>query len=204
MVNISIIASILIVVSSCSTYKARPLSLRSFEYYSNYNKCENISFSLKVYDTAADNKDMFYFDLTKKNIIPILIIIKNDNNDDIAIDKNTIELNFLENVYRPLNGASLAEEFKLLTGAYPFIPGAGLGAFLGLLSAQATNRRLVADWQQKELPDRVVLPPGEAIGGFLFFKLPPGLDIKGAELRILAEKNGDGRLVPLVLKLADH
>lgn len=146
---------------------------------------------------------MFYFDITKKNITPILIIMKNENDTEIVVNKSTAELNFMGTAYRPLNSASLAEEVKLLTGAYPFIPGAGLGAFLGMLSAQATNRRLAADWQQKELPDRLVIPSGEVKGGFLFFRLPSSLDIKKAELRILVEKIGEGRVVPLVLKLAD-
>jgi len=69
------------------------------------------------------------------------------------------------------------------------------------MSAEEANRKMEADWREKEMPEQFIVLPGRTSHGFVYFKLPPGKSLRGGKVKVEAEKMGEKKLVKLDVTL---
>jgi len=163
--------------ASCATYKQPRINIRPVDEYPNISTTQGISVAADPYDTTEKAKEGFRADVTRKGFFPVNLIFKNDTNECVRIRRETIEL-IDENgvVHRPVNSKVMFENLKFSAVAR-FIAGSVISVAVGAVSSVSAilaNRKMKADWGQKEIPDELIIPPGRNMSGFVYFRLPEG------------------------------
>ena len=163
--------------ASCATYKQPRINIRPVDEYPNISTTQGISVAADPYGTTEKAKEGFRADVTRKGFFPVNLIFKNDTNECVRIRRETIEL-IDENgvVHRPVNSKVMFENLKFSAVAR-FIAGSVISVVVGAVSSVSAilaNRKMKADWGQKEIPDELIIPPGRNMSGFVYFRLPEG------------------------------
>jgi len=192
---------ILVVLSwgllACATYQSKAISISPIEGYAFSTKKEGIHFAAEPFDTSERAKDCFYADVTSGGYYPVQLIFKNDTTDKVMVLRETVELESGSTQHRPVRSSNMYNDFEHNKMAYALL---GFGIF-SYMSAEEANRKMEADWREKEMPEQFIVLPGRTSHGFVYFKLPPGTSLRGGKIKVEADKMGEKKLVKLDLTL---
>lgn len=184
----SVLLSLALMVAvsvGCATYQHGQIDTKAVDAYSSSSSIGGITIAADAYDTTEKAKQVFYEDVLSKCFHPIQLIIQNNTKDRIIILKETVELiDASENSFRPVSSVIMSDACQHNKMAYALL---GFGIF-SYMSAEEANKKMAADWRDKELADQVMVEPGRKKDGFLYFKLPEGKTTKGSKLRFTGEK----------------
>ncbi len=182
--------SLLLGLTNCATYRPQRIDIRPINEYPNLRKSEGISVAADPYSSMDKAKQAFQWDVTQKGFVPVNLIIDNDTDEPLCIEKENIEL-FDENgiAYGPVSSKLMFEEFEIdAIGRFAVFSVVSVAAgVVSYLSAKRANRKMEADWQRKEIPDRLIVPPGTRMSGFVYFQLPEGEITKVSKLSLESE-----------------
>jgi hypothetical protein len=177
----------------CATYQVKTISASPIEGYAFSTKKDGVYFAADPFDTSEKAKDAFYADVTGGGYFPVQLIFKNDTPDKVMVLRETVELESGGTVYRTVRSSNMFNDFEHNKMAYALL---GFGIF-SYMSAEEANRKMEADWREKEMPEQLIVLPGRTSHGFVYFKLPPGKSLRGSKVTIEAEKMGEKKLVKL-------
>jgi hypothetical protein len=181
----------------CATYKPKTISACQIEEYALCTEKAGISFAADPFDTSEKTKTGFYADLTSAGYYPIQLIFRNDTAEKVMFLRNTVELEYSGGLSRTVRSTDMSNYFAHNKMAYALL-GFGL---LSYMSAEQANRKMEADWREKEMPEQLIVMPRQTSHGFVYFKLPEGTTIKGSKIKIKAEKFGEKKPISLELTL---
>lgn len=130
-------------------------------------------------------------DVTRKGFFPVNLIFENGTNERVRVRKETIGL-IDDNgvIHRPVNHRVMYDKFKNNPVAR-FLAGSVISIAVGVVSSVSAilaNRKMKADWRQKEIPDHLILQPGQQINGFVYFMVPEGTTVTVSKLCIESER----------------
>jgi hypothetical protein len=151
-----------------AAYKARPWSPRARESYRAVQTSEGVT--IAVDPLFRDNLAAQVFDkndIVSRGIMPVAIIVFNDNDHPIEINGNSIELILGGEHIRPLPPdefipALFKKGASKLGGLNPFPRGTGV---------DTTTADAQEDFEHKFLANKIVAPHVSA-GGFVYFRVP--------------------------------
>lgn len=104
--------SFVLFYTGCATYKSQMVRMEPMEAYKNRVTNSNITIAIDPYDTSSKAKQVFYVDVTKKNIKPIQVIVDNKSSDNIMILRSQIRLTDSSgNEYLPVNSKYVYDLF---------------------------------------------------------------------------------------------
>ena len=169
MKKICFVMSVLLVLClvGCATYKVQQVSVHHASSYLHKQTLHDITIACDPFDTADKAKSAFYIDVTKKGYYPINIIITNNSPNQVAVIKQKIQLHDVTGgVNLPVDSAVVVDQFEHNALMEAFW---GFGIF-SYMAAEDANKKMKADWYEKELPEEKILKPGRAMHGFVFFK----------------------------------
>lgn len=181
----------------CASYKPQAISVCKIDEYTLCAKKDNISFAADPYDNSEKAKSAFYADVNSQGYYPVQLIFKNDTPDKIMLLRQTVELESGGKLYRTTRSSNMYNDFEHSKMAYALL---GFGIF-SYMSAEEANRKMEADWREKEMPEQLIVLPGLTSHGFVYFKLPPGTTLRGSKLKVEAERLGEKKSVNLELTL---
>ncbi len=193
------IALVILLISpfGCASYQSKVISASPIDSYALGTKNNGISFAADPFDTSEKVKDGFYADVTGRGYYPVQLIFKNDTSDKILVLRETVELESGGSLYRPVRSSNMYNDYEHNKMAYALL---GFGIF-SYMSAEEANRKMEADWREKEMPEQLIVLPGRTAHGFVYFKLPQGTTLRGSKLKVEAEKMGGKKTVKLELTL---
>lgn len=185
-------------LSSCASYKSGAIDAKGIDEFSMRTTKEGIAFAADPYDSTDKAKEGFYVDVTSKSYYPVNLIFDNSTNGQILVLKETVELfDGSGNTYRPVRSLAMYEEFEKSKMAYALL---GFGIF-SYMSAEDANKKMEADWREKEMPNEFIVLAGRKKSGFVYFQLPKGKSTKGCKLKLEAEKLDSKEKVQMELTL---
>jgi len=181
----------------CATYQPQTIAVSPIEGYASCARKEGVYFAADPFDTSEKVKAGFYADVTSRGYYPVQLIFKNDTPDKIMVLRETVELESGGSVHRPVRSSNMFNDFEHNKMAYALL---GFGIF-SYMSAEEANRKMEADWREKEMPEQFIVLPGRTSHGFVYFKLPPGTSLRGGKIKVEADKMGEKKLVKLDVTL---
>jgi hypothetical protein len=188
----------LVPLGGCTSYKAVTLESRSVDSYVCLATVEAVSVAADPYDSAEKAQQAFYADVNQQGFFPINVIIKNDCSERVLFLKETAQLVDINGgVYKPVSSRVMYNDFEHNKIAYALL---GFGIF-SYMSAEEANRKMEADWREKEISDQLVVPEGRRANGVLYFKLPSGKALKGNKLSVDLEKLESKKIIHFDVQL---
>ena len=195
---ILIILTLLFGLVSCATYKATQIVVRPIDEYTIRTKADGITCAADPYDTPEKAKQGFYVDTTSQGFYAINLILLNETDDRVMILRDAVELVDSDgNAHRSVRADIMIDALESSPLAYAFF---GFGIW-SAMSAEEANKKMAADWRDKEIPDNMIISPGQKTNGFVYFQLPKGKVPKGCTLRFEAEQLESRERVPVELTL---
>jgi hypothetical protein len=189
---------ILFLASGCATYQHKSVEARGVDTYTCVGKAAGITVAADAYDTSEKAKEGFYVDVTEKGFYPVNLIFVNECNDRILVTRDSITLtDGQQNLYRPVRSVIMSDIFEHNKMAYALL---GFGIF-SYMSAEEANKKMAADWKDKEMADQLIIPEGRKMNGFVYFRLPEGKKVTGSKLNVEVEKLGTKEKVLLEVML---
>lgn len=189
---------LLLGVASCATYKPGRIEVHPVDEYPQLSTVEGLSVAVDPYPSMEKAKQGFYVDVTRKGFLPVNLIFRNHTEERVRVRRETIELTD-ENgvVYKPVSAKVMYARFKknLVTR---FLAGSVISVAVGVVaavSALLANRKMKADWRQKEIPDQLIIQPGRQMNGFVYFKVPEGTTTTVSKLHLESERLESGEKV---------
>lgn len=174
---------ILFTFLGCATYKHTHVRVDEVETYPSHISEKGILIAVDPCDSPEEAKEEFYVDVTSQNFYPVLLIMRNDTSSRIIILKDSFVLEDADGrFHRPVNSQVMADTCEHNKMAYAFI-----GGIFSYMSAEDANKKMAADWRDKELPDSLILNPERRTSGFVYFELPVGKTTKGCTLKLEVE-----------------
>jgi hypothetical protein len=175
---------VLLALSGCTSYKAGIAEVRDIGQYGNATLVNEVQVAAEVYSTADKIKQGFYIDVSEKDYYPVQIVVQNGAANRMLVLKERIEVSdSAGNSYRPINVATMADEFEHNKMAYALL---GFGIF-SYMSADDANKKMAADWRDKELVSESIVNPGRKTAGFIYLKMPKGVKPVGMTLNLDVE-----------------
>jgi hypothetical protein len=195
----AIIVLICLILSSvgCASYQVAAVPAGQVSSYARSTSTAGVTFAADPYDSSEQVKSAFYIDVTSKGYFPVHLIFKNDTGENILVFRDTAELLTAGNAYHPVRSSNMFNDFEHNKMAYALL---GFGIF-SYMSAEDANRKMEADWREKEMPEQLIVQPGKTGHGFVYFKLPPGATMRGSEITIDASSMASGKTIKLSLRL---
>ncbi|NIO03130.1 MAG: hypothetical protein GTN74_00555 [Proteobacteria bacterium] len=202
-----LVVLLLLWATGCATYKSRRIDIRPVNEYPNLSIAEGISVAADPYGSGTKAEQGFDRDVTREGFVPVNLIVRNDTDEQVRINREKIALiDENEVVYRPVSSNDMSDKFKKNVIAH-FLAGSVISVAVGVVSSVSAilaNRKMKADWQRKEIPDQLVLQPGKQIHGFVYFKLPQGQTTTVSKLYLESERLNSGKTVRVELTPRDN
>jgi len=162
--------------TNCATYKQRRIDIHPADEYPHLSAAhEGIVVAADPYHSTEKAKQGFYVDVTRKGFLPVNMIVMNDTNEEVRVSKESIELideNGLS--YEPVDAKVMFDNHKENPLAR-FVAGSVISVSIGTVSAVSAiiaNRKMRADWREKEMPDELIIESGKQMNGFVYFRVP--------------------------------
>ncbi len=185
-------------VTACASYQIRQIDVRPIESYARTVSVDGISFAIDVYDTPERSEAAFDENLISANYYAVHLLFASAIDERLLIARATIELaDPRGGVHRPVGALVMARDFESSAAAYTLLGGGGIG----YRSPDEANRSREADWYDREIPENLVIQPGQRAGGFVYFRLPEGRTPAGMLLRREAARIGLDQTTILELPL---
>ncbi|MDA2928186.1 hypothetical protein MYX78_13330 [Acidobacteria bacterium AH-259-G07] len=160
-------------------YKIRDIQVKPAEQYSAHQAFQNIVIAAHPCETQAKTLELFDTDkLRKKGILPVLVVV--ENNNDFAIRIHERDIFFVDQDGTNLPSIPYPEVLLHITlkkslSDYSTRP--------ELLVRQVVDRKMIMDFEHKAFGEKLVAP-GSSDYGVLFFWLPEEGDLAGRRLYI--------------------
>jgi hypothetical protein len=190
-------AVVLGLTSGCASYQAQAIPAGQVSGYARNAEIAGVSWAAEPYDTSEQAKAAFYADVTSQGYFPVHLVFKNETAGNILILRDTAELETAGNIYRTTRSSNMYNDFEHNKMAYALL---GFGIF-SYMSAEDANRKMESDWREKEMPEQLIVQPGRTGHGFVFFKLPAGVSLRGSTLLVEAQSMADGQTIKLAMPL---
>ena len=198
MFSLTSLLVLILALASCATYKVTQIDVQPIDVYASRNKIEGISCAADTYDTSEKAQKGFYVDITSKGYYAIQLVIMNETPDRVLILRDDIELvDSVGNTYRSIRSQIMSQAFEHDKMAYAVL---GFG-IMSYQSADDANKKMAADWRDKEIPDQLIILPSRKANGFVYFNLPPQKSPKGCTLRFEPEQLESRKKLLIELKL---
>lgn len=191
------LAIFLLVIAGCASYQTKTVSVSQIEGYHLSMKKEGVFFAADSFDSPEKAKDAFYADVTNRGYYPVQLIFKNDTSENVLVLRGTVEIETAGSVFRTVRSSNMYNDFEHNKMAYALF---GFGIF-SYMSAEEANRKMEADWREKEMPEQLIVMPGRTSHGFVYFKLPQGVTLRGSKLKVEAERMADRKIIKLEVTL---
>ncbi len=160
-----IVSLVLLPLSGCATIK--PIPVRPLEDYPNRMSISEVSVAVEAFH-APQTAKVFNHRINDKGFLPVLLVIRNDGDDPIAVNAGEITLRPAQGqIRRRIPARVLAGRFERSAGAEAVL----LFGIFSFMDANQANDKLHADWQDKELAKRILLQPHSTAYGFTYFEL---------------------------------
>ncbi len=188
----------LVGVAGCASYKYGKIDVQKPDGYPNHVTRSGISLAADLYDSVEKVKTGFYVDVNSKGYYPIHVILANESNERIMIGRENIAL--LDRNGTPCSKVRsnvMSDDCEHNKMAYALL---GFGIF-SYMSADDANKKMAADWRDKEMAEQVILHPGKRMNGFLYFRIPNEKNGDSYTLRAEVEKIDSKETVPLEIAL---
>ncbi|MBI2988452.1 MAG: hypothetical protein HYY45_16950 [Deltaproteobacteria bacterium] len=171
--------------------------MRSAEEYPVRATVGDVSLAADVYDSPDKAKAGFHLDVTSEGFYPVNLILRNGTNDRIFVLRETVALTDAGGtVWRPVRSAIMAGVFEYSRAAHLILAGV-----LDYAAVTEANLRMQSDWREKEIPDQLLILPGQRAHGFVYFRLPKDQRPKGGTLRVDVEKVETKKTIQFELRL---
>ncbi len=164
--------ALLVLAPPLAAYKARSWTLRSPDSYPARLASEGVTIAAEALfrdDMAASVFDKN--DIVTRGIMPLAIVIFNDNDFPITVIGGTIELICEEDHLRSLDPAQVVRRLFEKGGKGTWIP----QPLPRMPGSDRPNREAMEDFVGKLLGEKTV-PPHQKAGGFLYLHLPEPRD----------------------------
>lgn len=174
----------LLALCGCTSYKAGIAEVRDIGQYGNATLVNEVRVAAEVYSTAAKIEQGFYINVSERDYYPVQVVAQNGSASRMLLLKERIEVSdSAGNTYRPINVATMVDEFEHNKMAYALL---GFGIF-SYMSADDANKKMAADWRDKELSSETIINPGRKAAGFIYLKMPKGVKPVGMTLNLEVE-----------------
>lgn len=185
-------------VAGCASYKYGKIDVLQPEKYPNHTAVSGISLAADPYDSVEKAKAGFYVDVNSKRYYPVHLIFSNDSNERVMLEREKIQLIDGDgNQIAKVRSTVMADECEHNKMAYALL---GFGIF-SYMSADDANKKMAADWRDKELVEQVIIAPGKKANGFLYFRIPERKNVTGYRLQAELEKIDSKETVALQIAL---
>lgn len=195
------------ILTSCASYTPQPMPLLRLEGAAASTEASGVALGATLFLDAARSTQIFGEDLTRKGVLAVQVVVRNQGQDRLAIGRESFVLRLAEGaVQSPASAMQVAERLERDVAVLGWTLGFGLtGHYVSSVSqGQHTeaNAARAGDLQRKEFPGRI-LGPRESAQGFLFFLVPEKVTAPaGAVLSVTAERSA-GAAVTVHLTLRD-
>lgn len=165
--------------TGCASYHPRALSVRLVDEYANTVALENVRVAGDPFDNTT-SKRILNRSVNRKGYVPVLIVLENKGDERAVVDAANIDLEAGGGqVYQRTASEVVAKKCQKSVGLHVIF----FGAIPGFAAAEY-NRKMAADWKEKELPSQVVLEPHSSASGLLFYAITDFSNVHGATLTI--------------------
>ena len=152
--------------AGCSAVK--PIPVREVADYPNCQNVSNVRVAADAF-RAPRTRKTFNHGINEKGFLPVLIVVRNDSADSVTLNAGEIHLrDAMGRIHRRIPARVVAGNFERSPGAEAFF----LFGLISFLDADRWNEKLHADWQDKEIANRVIVQPHSTAYGFAYFELP--------------------------------
>lgn len=169
--------------------------------------------SVEEFFSPDKSRRAFDAELGPHGVLPLLVRVENGSADSYRLERGKIEAFLEEERLSPLYGYQAAEQgakrdfvWNALVNTMAMGPLAIYFGVLGVAAsasqAQEINRKVEHHFERLELAD-AQLKPTETVAGFVFYKLPDGVErLEGLTLIVTVEADGaEERAKPLTYRL---
>jgi hypothetical protein len=170
-------------LAGCASYNAGTAQTRDVGEYGNSTDQGGVKAAADLFTDPAKIKDVFYVDLTKEGFYPIFVMIQDSGDARLLVETQDFVITDSKgNTYKPVSVTAMTDEF----GHHPFVY-AVIGGIFSYISAEDANKKMTADWTEKQFPSESILKPTRMKSGFLYFRMPDGVTPKGMSLEFPVE-----------------
>jgi hypothetical protein len=172
------LVGLLVLGSGCSTMKEPPLTTGSADSYTQHEQTNGVVVGIRPMTDKREIEDMFKVNLLDKGLLPILVVVENQNTSaSFIIAKDKL---FVLNEGTGTTGSSQrkkvtsgAGEALAITGSLLVASGSLVAAPLLFIGEQKASNASVIEFNltDKEFYSRT-LGPGEKAQGFVYFQFP--------------------------------
>ncbi len=170
--------------AGCASYKGGAVQLRDASQFANAQKSAGVEAGAEAFTNEAKVKEVFYANVTEQGFFPVEVALYNGSDARVFLQKDRLELVSSSGaVVRPVSVTAMINEFEKNKMAYALL---GFGIF-SYMSAEEANKKMAADWSDKELPRETVVNASRRASGFVYFRLPKGEKPTGMRLVVPVE-----------------
>ena len=156
-------------------YKARPWSIRPPETYASRLTSEGVTIAVEpLFLDSIAAKVFDKNDMVTRGIMPLAIVIFNDNDFPVMVDGESVELTTGDDRIRTLAPGEAVHRLFSKEKKNVWIP----QPVPRLPTQDRTNIEALQDFEHKFLEKKIVEPHNKS-GGFLFLHIPESKDIRG-------------------------
>ncbi len=165
----SLLVVLLAAVSVLAGYKARPWKPRGIESYPAKQSSQGVTIAVDPLFRDAIAAQVFdKDDLVSKGIMPLAIVVFNDNDFPVRVSSDSIELVQGEDRMRPRQPEEFVPSIFKTSGKRLSIP---VPVPRGAIPRGTDLNDPMQDFSQKAFPDRPI-PSHSTEAGFLYFSVP--------------------------------
>lgn len=190
-INLSLLAYICILFSSCAKYNAKPLNKLSTEILFNEEQEEAVSFAYKIFN-KKDCKKYLDRNVISKGYVPIQITFTNNSKRSLHLSLTNFSLPhaFPEQVSKTVHTSTAKRALGYgIIGLFiwPFL----IPAIIDGLGSSEANSELDCDFRRKVLRDQLI-NPWDTVNGLIFV---PQEDFRRDFIFTLTDSNNSERFV---------
>jgi len=197
--------SIFLFFSSCATYKSTISSKTPTLNTENCQTIDNISVYVKLHNLKA--KD-FMGDVEDISALPCYIVwlnIENKSEEEIQFCRSDIKVITQKGkVLTPISADEVLKNFEFSSfvgdlGAIRDFPFGG--SIIDIPFKSAARNKIKKEIKNKEIPQKIIIPSGEKLEGFLYFERNIFNPIKNSDIEIPIVKIQTNQTIKFNLKI---
>lgn len=174
-------------IMSAGCYTVRPIPLREMDEYSCREKVGDVTIAAEAF-VGRHSADVFNHDVNEKGFLPVLVLVRNDGSVPVTINGGDICLrDSSDRTCHRVPAKVVASTCERNAG----VEAALLFGMLSFMDANQSNDKMHADWQEKELATRLVVPPKSSSYGFAYFQAHNDRYERGASVVVPIVRGSD-------------
>lgn len=158
-------------------YRSRALPVRLVAEHPNAAAFKDVRVAADAFDKKT-SKRILNHTVNRRGYVAVLVALENKGAERAVVDGENIELEAGTGRLLKRTGSELvAKKCEKSVAAHVILFG-----WLAGLGAAEYNRKMAADWKEKELPEQVILEPHSSVHGLLFYTIKDFSSVTGATL----------------------